>query len=92
MAEGPTVACWRCGSTGKLSVGTKLPKDWTCHKCAELIEVEEVAAMETTDLIDALITSAIEHHECASWRSISTRKLLAIRSELNTRLPPPKTR
>lgn len=72
----PCCACPCCGVLG------------ACWKCQSVVMSEEIARATTSDLIDALITSAIENHEDSSWHSIPSDKLVAIRVELNARLPP----
>jgi len=86
------VTCRICGLSGRLSAGVAPPVDWTCHKCDAVVEVEQVARMSASELVDALVMSAIENHEGPSWHSFTARKLQAIRDELDARLPPRKTR
>ena len=47
----------------------------------------EIAKTPTSELIEALVTAGIEHHEGPSWHSFTPAKLQTIRAELDARIP-----
>lgn len=79
--------CHRCGTVGTFSVGVTVSPDWVCHRCQPAVFANKIAKTPTSELIEALITAAIEHHEGPSWRSFTPAKLQTIRVELDARIP-----